>query len=83
MPDKGLIMKYFVLKPGGLSKNAAASRWAILAYADAIADDNKKFAEDLYLWVEAEQKAAGESFQGNFARVTKEKKEKENENGKP
>lgn len=47
----GLIMKYFVLKPGGSDEYAWASRQAMLTYADAIAEVNPELAEELTQWV--------------------------------
>lgn len=47
----GLLMKYFVLKPRGKDAYAAASRLAMLTYADAVADTNKALAAELREWV--------------------------------
>lgn len=48
----GLEMKYFVLKPGGNDMYAAASRAALLAYADAVEAINIPLAQDLRNWVD-------------------------------
>ena len=47
----GLMMKYFVLKPSGTDIFAAASRRAMSAYADTIAEENPEFARDIREWV--------------------------------
>lgn len=51
---KGLIMKYFVLKPKGDDPYAIASRCAMWAYADAIIEENPKLAADLLAWWDSE-----------------------------
>lgn len=61
-----LEMKYFVLKPGGNSMNARASRIAMRVYASEIrgteaADKNDlKFADELVAWADREADAAEE-----------------------
>ena len=50
-----LFMKYFVLKPKGSDKFAAASRKAMVAYADYISahaenDDDRELARQLLEW---------------------------------
>jgi hypothetical protein len=56
----GLMMKYFVLKPKGKDEYAAASRQAMLAYAQHlfITNTNKEFAKELTAWAEMEREAA-------------------------
>jgi len=51
----GLIMKYFVLKPKGHSPYSEASRMAMLAYAEAIENENLQLAVELRGWVEKEK----------------------------
>ncbi|MEN6537947.1 MAG: hypothetical protein ABFD60_07955 [Bryobacteraceae bacterium] len=46
----GLEMKYFVLKPHGDDIYAAASRRAMLIYADTIEAVNAQFAIELREW---------------------------------
>ena len=50
----GLMMKYFVLKPSGNDAYAIASRKALQAYAQAIAEENGELAQDLLKWAERE-----------------------------
>ena len=47
----GLKMIYFVLKPSGLSPYAAASRKAMLRYANEIGGENPILAKELREWV--------------------------------
>lgn len=54
----GLLMKYFVLKPAGDDRYAAASRAAMLRYADCIAQENSQFAADLRDWANRESAEA-------------------------
>ena len=49
-----LKMKYFVLKPEGDSFYAAASRQALLAYAQAIYHHDSQMADALREWADAE-----------------------------
>ena len=49
-----LKMKYFVLKPNGKSKYAAASRKALRAYAHHIFSINEDLAAGLLDWAEKE-----------------------------
>lgn len=56
----GLEMKYFVLKPHGNSPYAKASRLAMLAYSEAIEDENYQLAIDLESWVNSETIAAAD-----------------------
>ena len=51
----GLEMKYFILKPAGDSAYAKASVEAMLAYANAIEDENQELATDLRLWASTEE----------------------------
>ena len=55
---KGLMMKYFVLKPGGNDDYAEASRLALLAYAKRIRLKNPELADDLDMWARVEQREA-------------------------
>lgn len=50
----GLTMKYFVLKPKGADPYAIASRCALWAYADAIAEENPELSRDLKGWRQKE-----------------------------
>lgn len=54
----GLLMKYFVLKPRGMNWHAAASRAAMLAYAEAIKTHEPELSKDLKEWVAEETKRA-------------------------
>jgi len=47
----GLMMKYFVLNPNKKDIYGVASRKAMMAYADAIVDKNRDFAEEIRNWV--------------------------------
>lgn len=49
--NKGLIMKYFVLKPSGKDIYGKASRAACEAYAKEIKDHNPELYHDLMQWV--------------------------------
>ena len=51
---KGLIMKYFVLKPKGNDVYAEASRKAMRAYANHIHQHNKELAIELSNWADKE-----------------------------
>jgi hypothetical protein len=53
----GLIMKYFVLKPKGNHQYANASRVAMKAYANEIANENPTLANELKAWADAEESA--------------------------
>jgi hypothetical protein len=58
----GLLMKYFVLKPAGNDKYAAASRRAMHAYATFIREENPVLSDQLRDWAGregAESYAAG------------------------
>jgi len=48
-------MKYFVLKPGGSSAYAKASREAMIAYSFAIELENPELAKQLREWSLAEE----------------------------
>lgn len=52
--DKGLKMKYFVLKPEGNSQHARASRLAMRAYAAAIKPYDESLSISLYKWSDTE-----------------------------
>ncbi len=56
--SSGLEMKYFVLKPGGDDKYAAASRSAMRRYAAHIIEENPELAKELREWADREQVAA-------------------------
>ena len=47
-------MKYFVLKPSGDNKYAAASRKAMRAFASHIRNDNPKLSKELREWADKE-----------------------------
>lgn len=49
--DKGIKMKYFVLKPEGDNAYAKASRTAMQAYSNAIAKENPELSDDLMQWI--------------------------------
>ena len=51
----GLRMKYFVLKPHGVSPYAYAAREAMAHYADCICRDDPELANDLCEWVRIEE----------------------------
>lgn len=50
----GLMMKYFVLKPAGDDVYARASRAAMMAYAQAIREENADLGKKLMDWVSTE-----------------------------
>ena len=50
----GLQMKYFVLKPNGNDAYAKASRAAMRAYANHIANENKELCDELREWADSE-----------------------------
>jgi hypothetical protein len=54
----GLLMKYFVLKPEGADRYAAASRRAMRAYAEHIREENPELANQLRDWADTEQAKA-------------------------
>ncbi len=59
---EGLLMKYFVLKPAGNDRYAAASRRAMNAYASFIREENPVLSDQLRDWAAregAETYAAG------------------------
>lgn len=56
----GLLIKYFVLKPGGNDAYAAASRGAMARYAELIHEENPSLSADLLLWIAKEQAAQRE-----------------------
>ena len=51
----GLVMKYFVLKPGGKGAHAKASRMAMATYAVYMEEENPQFAKELKDWVRNEK----------------------------
>ena len=53
---KGLVMKYFILKPKGADSYAIASRAAMRSYAYSINSTNRKLADDLFDWADKEEK---------------------------
>jgi len=53
-----LEMKYFVLKPQGLTAHARASRHAMYAYAHEIMVDDEQLGVELLKWVEKEEQDA-------------------------
>lgn len=53
----GLMMKYFVLKPGGNDAYAKASRAAMRHYATMIREENRELSDDLRAWADREQSA--------------------------
>lgn len=54
----GLLMKYFVLKPHGNDRYAAASRKAMVEYSKFIKEENPKLAKELRDWVSDESAIA-------------------------
>lgn len=52
--NKGLQLKYFVLKPRGTDEYAIASRKALQSYARSINDINPELASDLLEWCRIE-----------------------------
>ena len=59
--QKGIQLKYFVLKPAGTSMHAHASRIAMDAYADIIKGVDMDLARALRTWARRETlKAQGE-----------------------
>lgn len=62
----GLEMKYFVLKPGGNSVWAKASRTAMRVFAAEIEQDNPKLAGSIKQWCyEEERKLHTEALDAN------------------
>jgi hypothetical protein len=55
---KGLLMKYFVLKPRGTDVYAKASRRAMRTYAALIEGENPVFARELRAWADSEFESA-------------------------
>ncbi len=49
-------LKYFVLKPGGNSAYAKASRVAMRVFASEIENDNKQLSGELKQWVYQEER---------------------------
>ena len=58
--DRGLHMKYFVLKPSTKDAHGRASLVALAAYEAAIAAENRQLAEDLRMWRAEVQAGFGE-----------------------
>ncbi len=58
--QRGLVMKYFVLKPRGDDEYAQASRAALAAYAGVIAPRNPKMAQEIRDWVREELRRAAQ-----------------------
>lgn len=56
--SKGLMMKYFVLKPNGTDVYAQASRRAMRTYAGLIEEHNEQFAKELREWADSEWEQA-------------------------
>lgn len=54
----GLVMKYFVLKPAGSDAYAKASRAAMRAYGNHIAEENPELRKELWDWAQRETEAA-------------------------
>lgn len=52
---EGLEMRYFVLKPRGISAFARASRAAMRTFAEIIDDENQVLSGDIYAWVKKEE----------------------------
>lgn len=50
----GLELRYFILKPKGISAHAIASRRAMAAYAESILGENPQLAKELSEWVQRE-----------------------------
>lgn len=53
----GLIMKYFVLKPGGKDIYSKASREAMRAYAKIIAEGEPQWSQELIDWADKEEQS--------------------------
>ena len=56
---KGLLLKYFVLKPKGDDVYASASRKAMRVYARHVEKENPILAEELRQWAMKESERAG------------------------
>ena len=54
----GLLMKYFVLKPGGTDTYAKASRAAMRAYAKMVRAENPDLSNELREWADREAEAS-------------------------
>lgn len=51
--NKGVYMKFFVLKPSGQSIYARASREAMRTYAHIVKDENPELCNDLDCWIKS------------------------------
>lgn len=71
----GLEMKYFVLSPTKKNEFGAASRAALLAYADRIQETNWQLANDLRDWVKKVRQEIGEAVDEGKMRKTEERRE--------
>ena len=58
--SEGLKMKYFVLKPSGISAYASASREEMFAYAKSIISENPGLSRDIWEWASEELAKATE-----------------------
>ena len=58
MKGKGLLMKYFVLKPSGTDAYAKASRTALYMYAASISEEDPELCGALREWADQESNAA-------------------------
>ena len=54
MSNKGIEMKYFVLKPAGDNPYSSASRKAMRAYASQIQEENEDLCSELRAWADSE-----------------------------
>lgn len=57
--QKGLQLKYFVLKPAGNTMHGAACRAAMRTYATVIENANAALANELREWTLREEQATG------------------------
>ena len=70
---KGLMMKYFVLKPKGIDPYARASRVAMRSYAYSITSTNRKLSDELIIWAREEEKEAKQDEADNRRSAVKQK----------
>lgn len=70
-----LMMKYFVLKPAGDDVYARASRSAMMAYAQAIREENADLGKKLMDWVATESSFRADGVTVSSAEILSEEQE--------
>ena len=69
--DKGLLLRYFVIKPKGNNIYAKASREAMWKYAEVIESTNLIFADDLKEWALKEESLAKKCVENRVGMVAR------------